>query len=73
MAKQKKKRTKKYNGTDAAVTRPSITRVEAVNRTKLGQWWYDRRRIVKPILVASGVVLLIGWLIYELIRIIVNA
>ena len=73
MAKQKKKRNKKYSGSDAAVTRPSITRVEAVNRSKLGQWWYDHKRVAKPIIIAGAVVLVVVWLIVELIRIIANA
>ncbi|HMS93410.1 MAG TPA: hypothetical protein PKD28_03410 [Candidatus Saccharibacteria bacterium] len=73
MAKQKKKRTKKYSGVDAASTRPSITRVEAVNRSKLGQWWYDHKRIAKPLLITAAVVLLIVWLVVELVRIITGA
>lgn len=73
MAKQKKKRNKKYSGADAAMTRPSITRVEAVNRSKLGQWWFDHKRIAKPILIAGAVVLIIVWLIIELVRIIAGA
>ena len=68
MAKQKKKRNKKYSGTDAAVTRPSITRVEAVNRNKLSQWWFDHKRIAKPVLITAGVSIIVVWLIVELIR-----
>lgn len=70
MAKQKKKRNKAYTGADAAVTRPTITRIEAVNRNKVSQWWFEKKRIAKPALIASGVVILIVWLIYELLRII---
>lgn len=73
MAKQKKKRNKKYTGADAAMTRPSVTRVEAVHRSKLGQWWYDRKRVLKPIIITVVVALLIIWLIIELVRIITNA
>ena len=73
MAKQKKKRNKKYTGADAAMSRPSITRVQAVNRSRLGQWWYDHKRIVKPVAIAAIVILVVVWLIIELIRIIVNA
>ena len=68
MAKQKKKRNKKYSGTDAAVTRPSITRVEAVNRNKLSQWWFDHKRIAKPVLITAIVIIIVVWLIIELIR-----
>lgn len=68
MAKQKKKRNKKYSGTDAAVTRPSITRVEAVNRNKLSQWWFDHKRVAKPVLITAVVIVIVVWLIIELIR-----
>lgn len=70
MAKQKKKRNKAYTGSDAAITRPTITRIEAVNRNKVSQWWFEKKRIAKPALIASGVVILIVWLIFELFRII---
>lgn len=69
MSKQKKKRTKKYSGSDAAATRPSVTRVKAVKRTKLQQWWLDRRRVLKPVLITTSVVGAVVWLIAELVRI----
>ena len=70
MAKQKKKRNKAYTGADAAITRPVITRIEAVNRNKASQWWFDKKRVLKPVLITSLVVLVVVWLIFELIRII---
>lgn len=69
MAKQKKKRTKKYSGQDAALTKPSITRVTAVNRTKIGQYWFEHKRILKPVLIVTGIVVVIIILIIEIIRI----
>lgn len=69
MTKQKKKRSKKYTGADAAVTRPVVTRVSAVHRNKLQLWWLDRRRLLKPILVTSGIVIIVIWLVLEIIRI----
>ena len=48
MAK-KKKRNKKYTGADAAATRPTITRVQAVNRSKLGQWLFENQKMLKMI------------------------
>lgn len=69
MAKQKKKRNKVYTGADAAITRPTITRIEAVNRNKVSQWWFEKKRVAKPTLIAAGVVLVVIWLGYELIRI----
>ena len=49
MAKVKKKRNKKYTGADAAATRPTITRVQAVNRSKLGQWLLENQKMLKMI------------------------
>lgn len=68
MAKQKKKRNKQYKGAEASVTRPTITRVSAVNRNKYQQWWFEKKRIVKPVAIAIIVVLLLSWLIFELVR-----
>ena len=69
MVKQKKKRTKKYSGADAAVTRPVVTRVTAVNRSKFDQWWFERKKILKPVLITAGIATLLVWLIAETIRI----
>ena len=55
MSKSKKKRTKKYSGADAATTRPSITRVQAVSRSPLNQWLFEKKRVIKT----SGTVLLV--------------
>ena len=49
MAKVKKKRNKKYTGADAAATRLTITRVQAVNRGKLGQWLFENQKMLKMI------------------------
>lgn len=67
--KVKKKRNKQYRGVDAALTKPSVTRISAANRSKLGQWWFERKQIVKPLLITSGIVLLVIWLVFEIIRI----
>ena len=71
MAKQKKKRNKVYRGADASVTRPVVTKISAANRNKIQQWWFEKKRIAKPILIAGGVVTAIVWLIIEMIRLIV--
>jgi Ni/Fe-hydrogenase subunit HybB-like protein len=73
MAKNKKKRNKAYTGTDAAITKPVITRISAVNRSKLGQWWFDHKKTVKPILIAAAVILGIILLIVEIVRIATGA
>ena len=49
MAKVKKKRNKKYTGADTATTKPTITRVQAVNRGKLGQWLFENQKMLKMI------------------------
>lgn len=67
--KVKKKRNKQYAGVDAAVTRPSVTRISAANRSKFGQWWFERKRILKPVLITLAVVIVVIWLILELVRI----
>lgn len=71
MGKQKKKRNKIYRGADASMAKPVVTKISAANRNKPQQWWFEKKRMAKPILIASGVVAAIIWLIYELIRLIV--
>ena len=70
--KQKKKRNKQYRGADAALQRPAVTKITAANRSKLGQWWFDRKKVLKPVLIGAGVVIVIVWLIIELVRIATN-
>jgi len=69
MAKNKKKRNKIYTGVDAAMTRPTVTRISATNRSKIGQWWFEHKRILKPILVISGIVIFFIIMIIEIVRI----
>ena len=68
MTKQKKKRNKIYTGADAAITRPIITRISATNRSKIGQWWFDHKKVLKPILVTAGIVIFVIIMIIEIIR-----
>lgn len=70
MAKQKKKRNKAYTGQGAAVTQPTITRLNAVQRNKVQQWWHDKKRVAKPVLIGVGAAIIVVWLLIELIRII---
>ena len=67
MGKNKKKRNKKYAGADAAIIQPVITRIEAVNRNKLAQWWFDHKKRAKPVLIAIGVVFAIVIIIAQII------
>lgn len=61
--KQKKKRNKVYTGADAAVTRPVVTKISAVQRTRIGQWWFDNKRIARPVIIAilaaAGITILV--------------
>jgi hypothetical protein len=70
--KQKKKRNKVYTGVDAAIDRP-VVKISAVNRSKVGQWWFDHKRIARPIIITVLIVGAIVWLIIELFRIAGNA
>lgn len=69
MAKQKKKRTKTYTGASASIVRPVVTRMHASNRSPLQQWWHEKKTVAKPVLITSGVALVVIWLIVELFRI----
>jgi len=73
MAKQKKKRNKSYTGQDAAVSRPTVTRISAANRNKAQQWWFEKKRIAKPILIGVAVAIVAVWLLIELIRVVSGA
>lgn len=69
MAKNKKRRNKPYTGIDAAVKRPVITKISAANRSKFGQWWFEHKRMLKPILITSGIIIFIIILISQIVKI----
>jgi hypothetical protein len=68
MTKQKKKRSKAYTGPDASLAKPVITRMSAVNRNPVQQWWFEKKRFAKPVLIAAAVVIVVLWLAFELVR-----
>lgn len=68
MAKQKKKRNKSYTGEDASVSQPTITRISAIHRSPIKQWWHEKKRIAKPVIIAAIVAIVVVWLLFELIR-----
>lgn len=72
MSRNHKKRNKKYTGADAAVTKPNVTRVTAVVRSPIGEWWHDNKKRVRMIAMIAGGVIVFGYLVYELIRLIAN-
>lgn len=67
--KHKKKRNKVYRGPEASSSKPSVTRISAVHRSKPAQWWLDNKRVAKPVIIVTLVTALLIWLVYELIRI----
>ncbi|RWZ78200.1 MAG: hypothetical protein EOT05_00305 [Candidatus Microsaccharimonas sossegonensis] len=68
--KQKKKRNKAYTGVDAAITRPIVTKISAVNRNTVSQWWFDHKRIARPIIIAAIVVAIIIILIVQIVSLV---
>ncbi len=69
MGKNKKKRNKQYTGVDAAMIRPNIVKVSAVDRGKLAQWWFDNKKVAKPIIRIAVIVLVVIVIIVEIVRI----
>ena len=41
---------------DAAPQRPKVTRITATNRSKLSQWFFDRKKLIRTIGMAVLVV-----------------
>ena len=70
--KQKKKRNKAYTGVDAAITRPVVTKISAVSRNPVSQWWFDHKKIARPIIIAALIAAGVIILIIELVRIATN-
>ncbi|MBC7565325.1 hypothetical protein H7100_03830 [Candidatus Saccharibacteria bacterium] len=70
--KHKKKRNKVYSGADAAITRPVVTKISAVNRNKLQQWWFDHKRIARPVIIAVAIAAGVIILVIEIVRIATN-
>lgn len=68
MSKPKKKRTKRYQGSDAKHVRLQVIRVDAVKRSKTGQWWHDNRRKLLIGAAIAVVVFILGVVLFELLR-----
>ncbi|HRK40724.1 MAG TPA: hypothetical protein PLN95_01435 [Candidatus Saccharibacteria bacterium] len=72
---KKKKRTKRYSGEDAKVqqagsSEPVVHRYEAVERSRLGEWWHERKRMVKISAVIAALSAGVIWLLVELFQIV---
>lgn len=68
MGKTKKKRNKVYRGADAKQATPQIVKVEAIDRSKPRQWWHEKKRIAKPVIITVTIALVVVWLLSELLR-----
>lgn len=71
--KSKKKRNKQYQGADARVETPVVTRMTAVSRHPLHQWLYDRRKFARPVAIAAAVVFALVLVITQIVRMIIGA
>lgn len=65
----KKKCTKQYKGSNAAA-RPSVTKVSAVKRAPLHQWWVDHQRMVRIWAIAAAVAFVVIVVVVGIIDII---
>lgn len=75
MSKRAKKRTKRYQGEDAKRTAPAssepvVHRYEAVERSRLSEWWQPRKKLFRFGAIATGVTLGGGWLLVELFQLV---
>lgn len=76
MSKKNKKRTKRYSGEDAkrpvatVSDEPVIHRYEAVERSKVGEWWQGKKKLARLGAIVLGVAGGSIWLLTELIRVI---
>lgn len=76
MSKRPKKRTKRYQGEDAKANNTSVSsepvvhRYEAVERSRLGEWWQSRKKLVRIGAIITGAVGGSIWLLIELIQVI---
>ncbi|HRJ06139.1 MAG TPA: hypothetical protein PK096_01055 [Candidatus Saccharibacteria bacterium] len=67
MAKQKKKRNKRYHGVDARVTTPMVTRVSAEERSRFKEWWLVYGRLAKFAAAVVGIIAVIVLLVIGII------
>lgn len=70
--KQKKKRNKVYRGANAAVQKPIVTRVSAVNRSRFGQWYFERKKFLRPVVTVVAIALVIVLIIVGIVSIFTN-
>ena len=69
MSKHKKKRTKQYTGQDAA-PKPTVHHYVAEAKSPAREWWDSHKRSIKLIAGIGGGAIVVGWLLFELFRMI---
>lgn len=69
MSKQKKKRNKQYSGVGSTSSQPTVTKITAVNRTRLGQWWFENKKLIKTVATALIVIATLILIVVEIINI----
>ena len=67
MSRQKKKRTKKYQGVDAKVTAPQVLRVSAEERSRFKEWWLTYGQVTRLAAIALGILLVIILLVVGIV------
>ena len=75
MSKKAKKRTKRYQGEDAkrtvpASSEPVVHRYEAVERSRLSEWWQPRKKLFRFGAIAAAVATGSIWLLIELFQLV---
>lgn len=74
MSKKPKKRTKRYQGEDAkhrnTATDGTVHRFEAVERSRLSEWWQGKKRVAKVGAIAIAGVTGVTWLLVELFQLV---
>ena len=71
MSKKSKKRNKKYTGVGSTSQTPVVTRItaSAVNRTRLGQWWFENKKLIKTVATVLIVIATLILIVVEIINI----
>lgn len=64
MAKQRKKRNKKYRGKDARIEKPIVTKVKVEDKSKFQRWYEENKNELKLRGVQAGFFGLIALIIY---------
>ena len=70
MSRKNKKRNKPYTGADATPSQPVVHRYVAVQRSPLGEWLQAHKRLIKTVAIIAGVVFIVGYLLFELVRLV---